>query len=699
MNPEDRAARYLAAVPVPMEGERNAALNRVAYATLERFDLPEPDFTRLLSDWIAPAGLPDREVATTLASAFRAASAAGVVGSKAAVRTPPPHQNGRATPAPRTAPAPGKAPTLPPGTYDLSRPLRLPEPIAQGAVRLLEALYGPDDGVRIAPARIGADGREVPEDAGLVLPAKTWLAKLQKVRGRPGGLWQSTAKTGVYVAPNPTRGPKDTDVTEHRWALLEFDNLPLDQQFTLYSLSNLPVAALIHSGGKSLHAWVKVDATDKRTFSERVGMLYAHFAPWHPDAQNKNPSRFSRLPDVVRFNGRQELLGLHLGCSGWDDWIAHLTYDAASNPRRLPELLALDTAHDPNCVVGFSNGRTTRFLCRGKAAWIIGPSGIGKSSLITEFAVAWALGKPAFSIAPVRPLKSVIVQGENDDYDLAEMVQGIVRGHALEADPEALAQVTANVLFHNVSTRIGQDFIDWLHTLVVRERPDLLWVDPLLSFAGIDVSKQDQCSTFLRTQLQPVLEETGTVLVGVHHTGKPKPAKDKEQWSAIDHAYSGLGSSELVNWARAVLVLRPLDETRYCLTLAKRGRRAAASHPDGEPTTNLFLEQARTGIAWRQIDPPEESAQAGGSKGKAGGRPSKVDAFLHRIELRTLLLALPEDGVSGRALSKQIQTLSTTLRSTLSDATIRKGLFPALNDMSKLTFDPEKEVWRKGPKL
>ena len=48
--------------------------------------------------------------------------------------------------------------------------------------------------------------------------------------------------------------------------------------------------------------------------------------------------------------------------------------------------------------------------------------------------VLWALGREAFGIKPTRPLKSLLVQTENDDGDLAEMREGIMRGLGLSED-------------------------------------------------------------------------------------------------------------------------------------------------------------------------------------------------------------------------------------------------------------------------
>jgi Lar family restriction alleviation protein len=42
-----------------------------------------------------------------------------------------------------------------------------------------------------------------------------------------------------------------------------------------------------------------------------------------------------------------------------------------------------------------------------------GATGIGKSSLVMQAALTWAMGEPFFGIAPIRPLRSVIIQKAN----------------------------------------------------------------------------------------------------------------------------------------------------------------------------------------------------------------------------------------------------------------------------------------------
>jgi hypothetical protein len=107
--------------------------------------------------------------------------------------------------------------------------------------------------------------------------------------------------------------------------------------------------------------------------------------------------------------------------------------------------------------------------------------------------------------------------------------------------------------------KTGKDFCFWLEQEIFEWRADLVYVDPLLRFAGIDVSRQDQCTKFLNDNLDPMLASTKVVLIGAHHTGKPKTTKETSNWTVYDYAYSGIGSSELVNWARAICILRVLS--------------------------------------------------------------------------------------------------------------------------------------------
>jgi hypothetical protein len=329
------------------------------------------------------------------------------------------------------------------------------------------------------------------------------------------------------------------------------------------------------------------------------------------------------------------------------------------------DLLEFDTSNDVNAVIGMRNGKTTRWACKGHGGWLIGPSGVGKSSLMLQLGVSFACGKSSWGVTPVRPLRVLIIQAENDKGDLAEMARGIESGLKVGEFTDEIAHglISKNVRVRSVTGKIGQDFCGWLKRQIVDFRADLVLVDPLLSFAGIDVSRQDQTTQFCRVWLDPVLRETGAVLLSVHHTGKPrKESKGGSVPSIYDLMYEGIGSSELVNWARFVMLLQPCGDGNFRLVFAKRGNRAWAQHPpkegevEGEKTTTIWIRHAANGdLFWEQIDPPEEPEPSN----KKDGRPSKVETICS-MNLYSFISKLPAEGLGKNETSKRLESWLAT---------------------------------------
>jgi len=134
---------------------------------------------------------------------------------------------------------------------------------------------------------------------------------------------------------------------------------------------------------------------------------------------------------------------------------------------------------------------------------------------------------------------------------------------------------------------------------------------------------------FFRNGLNPIAEATGVIWMILHHTGKPpKDPKSKSGWTSRDFSYEGMGSSDLTNWARAVMVLREFDENLFELKLPKRGRRAGAKDTMGNYTTSLWLKHAEQGICWEQVNAPtEEEKEEARSKPKHRTKPSIASDF------------------------------------------------------------------------
>lgn len=114
-----------------------------------------------------------------------------------------------------------------------------------------------------------------------------------------------SSEAGAWLRMNPMdgKGIGDANVTAFRYALLESDTLPVELQMPLFARLPLPVAAILSSGGRSIHAWVRVDASDAADYRRMVSRLLELVGKFGVDGKNKNPSRLSRLPGANRSIG------------------------------------------------------------------------------------------------------------------------------------------------------------------------------------------------------------------------------------------------------------------------------------------------------------------------------------------------------------------------------------------------------------
>ena len=369
---------------------------------------------------------------------------------------------------------------------------------------------------------------------------------------------------------------------------------------------------------------------------------------------------------------------------------------ALENVWKPSSLMSFDSANDANAVIGLHDGKTTRFLCKGYGSWMIASSGIGKSSLAIQQAILWVLGRPFFGTFPVRKLRILFVQSENDEGDMAEPIQGVME--SIEITPQEVQDVDDRLKIIRCRGLTGQPFCQWLEKQITSHNADIAYVDPLLRFAGIDVTRTDQATSLVNNSVDPILARTGVVLIGIHHTGKPKQDKNPNKGITIyDYMYSGIGSSELVNWARAVTVILPISEGLFEVKLAKRGKRAWATHPDGSPTTSLFLKHHESRIFWLQIEPPPVSERYSSSTPKdpsLGGRPSKVDRIAFSNLHEFCSKCIPE-GEGLNTIASRLEHYLAKIKIDMSLATCKRAI-PALVANGKLT-KTEACTYVKGP--
>jgi len=257
-----RAKSYLDKMPGAVAGDRGHDVTFTAACCVVRFGLSEADQWTLLSEYNLRCSPPwsERELRHKLADAQRKATHGELVSSSyRGHREPTKARHEPSKPIVTGPPRPVVAKAANPAAVVCPDALAadLPEPIERGAVELLRALYAPDECVRIVKGTIREhDNRETPEDAGVALPVREWLAKAEARGGDLSTLWSSASGAGVYVGMNPVKpgGTRDEDVIAYRFALVESDAIPPEEQWGKICASKVPCAAVIDSGGKSVHA-------------------------------------------------------------------------------------------------------------------------------------------------------------------------------------------------------------------------------------------------------------------------------------------------------------------------------------------------------------------------------------------------------------------------------------------------------------
>lgn len=331
-----------------------------------------------------------------------------------------------------------------------------------------------------------------------------------------------------------------------------------------------------------------------------------------------------------------------------------------------------------------------RYLCRGGGLLLVGPTGVGKSSFSMQAMICWALGRPFFGIQPVNPLKSLLVQAENDEGDLAEMRDGAMAGMNLTDDERKPAM--ENVLVAREDTRTGnQFFLEVVRPLLEQNRPDLLWVDPALAFLGGESSSQKDVGQFLRNSLNPLLREFNLGVIVIHHTNKPLSGKEQNSWSAGDFAYLGGGSAEWANWSRAVLAIRSLgDHAVFELRAGKRGGRLGWKEADGQTKAfaKLIAHSNEPGaICWREADASEAPPQ-NQSKAKTVPTPEDVLAHVPRDKPISKVMLQRKANAAGIAVNRINPLISELIgQGILFESTEKR---PGTNPLQLLSRTPQR---------
>lgn len=418
----------------------------------------------------------------------------------------------------------------------------------QMAVRYLETLFTPDESVSYVHSATYKEDRDkwVPADAGHVRKVSAIIRDLKKYKRLDEAFGTINPEAGAWIRHNPTTGAGDKDVTRYAYVLVESDDLPIEQQKKLLISNKLPIAALVESGGKSVHAIVKVDAEDRAEFQQRVEFLF-DFMSRHGftiDTANKNPARLSRLPGAERKGKIQRLISTNIGCASWKDWKDYVEGIDDDLPA-LDNLWSMFEAPDetPDEVI-------SAILYEGGKMIITGDSKSGKTCLSQNLAVCIASGRPWLGKYQCKQGKVLYINLEIRKEMLKNRFKALFR----ELEIEATEENVGNIRPWNLRGKALP--LDELAPKIIRraraEGPFVAIVlDPVYKVQQGDENSAESISKFCNS-LDKIAEETGAAIIYDHH----HPKGDMGSRKVTDR---GAGSGVFARDADAIVDISNLD--------------------------------------------------------------------------------------------------------------------------------------------
>ena len=316
-------------------------------------------------------------------------------------------------------------------------------------------------------------------------------------------------EAGAWIRFNPLdgNGVANSNVADYRYALVESDTIEPEKQKALMETLKLPIAIMVHSGGKSIHAIVKINAVTEQDYREKVDYLYSICEKngLFIDKQNKNASRLSRLPGVDRGDNKQFIIAKNIGCDSFDEW---KEYIEGINDT-LPEIVTLtDLKELPPLAPELIEG----ILRQGHKMLIAGASKAGKSFLLIELALSIAAGKKWLE-HQCKKGKVLYINLEVDSASFYRRVADTAEAMNIEI-PEGL----------DIWNLRGENtFIEALTPILIRRAKDknysAIIFDPLYKINKADENSASEMGAFFN-HLDHICKKLKTSIICCHHHSK-----------------------------------------------------------------------------------------------------------------------------------------------------------------------------------
>lgn len=395
---------------------------------------------------------------------------------------------------------------------EISTPAEEWNPVQQ-LTTYLETLFEASENVGYVTHSWEKDGRYLPTKGCFDRTAGQLIEALGKCGGDIGKvLGDYSHEAGAWIRFNPLdgKGVKNENVTEYRYALVESDTMEIDRQNAIIRDLELPVACLVHSGRKSLHAIVHIDAGSYDEYRKRVDYLYevCRQNGLTIDSQNRNPSRLSRMPGVLRNGNKQFLVDTNIGKTSfaeWKEWFESVNDDLPD-----PESMADAWDNLPELSPPLIDG----VLRQGHKLLLAGPSKAGKSFALIELSCAIAEGRRWLNWDCTRG-KVMYVNLELDRASCLRRFKDVYV--ALGYEPKNLSNID---IWNLRGKSIPMDKLaPKLIRRAIKKQYIAIVIDPIYKIITGDENSADQMAHFCN-QFDKVCTELGCAVIYCHHHSK-----------------------------------------------------------------------------------------------------------------------------------------------------------------------------------
>lgn len=470
------------------------------------------------------------------------------------------------------------------------------------ALKFLTAMFGKDDELKSINWRTAVNydkqkQKYVPSDKGSCRSASNLIYMLRNNYTFVQTFGPFNANAGIWVQCNllDGNGVGSGNIYYFRHAVIECDALPIEEQIRLMHELQLPITAMVFSGNRSVHAAVKIEAGNQKTFTSRLRFVRSVCKAYGLEVDDSCSGYMMRLPGAMRSGHKQFLIETNSGKRSYLEWekmikeIMHCNQKAAEKPEDYWSSLeksapaetfpkAIDHA-DPGSqgltVITMDQIQEKELkwiwfprIPKGKITLIQGAPGVGKSMFVSQLIADLTSGSPfigerdtvGFDGKP-RAAMNVLYQIVEDD------ASDTVKPRLIKAGAD-LSKV-----FMIDETKKPLTFMDpRIKEAIIQHKISVAIFDPLVSYMGSkpDMNKANEA----RAVMQPLVniaQETGCTFLIVAHTNKQSLEK-----SAMNRLS---GSVDFLASVRSMLTLGkdPSDSEIKALALTKSNLAKEAS--------------------------------------------------------------------------------------------------------------------------